>query len=334
MANLVSDLINEAFLNLGAISPGETITASEQADGLMRLNQMIGSWSAEQISIYQMAKSTVALTGAASYSLTGAARPVKIASLAVSSTVSESLALKILTPAEWAQFVDKSAAADFGEVLYYSDGYPLGTLFIAPKASAGTLELLSLKSVGPSTMQVRETLTLTGAASYTIGAGGVFAVERPIQILGASIAAGSVVTQAVQLVGAELWAAFPAKGVGGSFPKVAWYDGGYPTGTLYVAPKPAAGTLEVYGYNAISQFAAVGSTVDLPMGYEQALVWNLALILYPQYGRTGGIDPVLAANAKNSKESIIAMNASIFGPGSNVTTSLPQPAPPVIVAKQ
>ncbi len=52
--SLVSDLINQSFLDLGAVAPGEGITTAEQSDAFLRLNQILGQWSKEQLSVYTM----------------------------------------------------------------------------------------------------------------------------------------------------------------------------------------------------------------------------------------------------------------------------------------
>src|SRR5215472_8426075 len=45
--SLVSDIINEAFLDLGVITVNETISSAMQADAFMRLNQLLDSLNAE-----------------------------------------------------------------------------------------------------------------------------------------------------------------------------------------------------------------------------------------------------------------------------------------------
>lgn len=49
---LVSDLINEAFLDIGMIQPGQAVTGAMQTDAFTRLNQMLASWSAEQLTVF------------------------------------------------------------------------------------------------------------------------------------------------------------------------------------------------------------------------------------------------------------------------------------------
>lgn len=318
------DLIDSALRTIGVLDAGESPSTTERNDGLTALNHIVQSWNAQALPIPQITRQTVALTGAQSYAL--ATRPIKIKAAAVLSTASVDLPLVIADAAGWAAFMDKQGTSDFGELLYYEDGYPLGKIHVAPKAS-GTLALLMEKAIGSGVMQVRETLALTGAASYTIGSGGLFNVDRPVRVLGGSIAAGSSVTKGLRLVTAEEWAAYPAKGAGGNFAEVLFYDGAYPTGTVWLAPKPATGgTLELFNYIALASFATLATVIDLPPGYERALRLCLAVELAPEFGRA--LDPTVEANAENAKASIFGLNAAILG-----TPNPPAPAPPQAPAK-
>jgi hypothetical protein len=102
-----------------------------------------------------------------------------------------------------------------------------------------------------------------------------------------------------------------------------------PSINLRVFPMPASGpgSLWLDYWIALAQFGSVSDTVDLPTGYEDALHFNLALRLYPQYGRPGGIDPVLAANAQISKAALVDLNSQIIGRPAAPPAAAPQ-APP------
>jgi len=315
------DVINGALIALQEMDPEETPTASESADGLGVLNRLIASWNAEVLPIPQITRSEVTLTGAASYSLP--TRPLKIRAASVVVTTTVSMPLNIADAAAWAAYMDKAGDADFGEILYLEDGYPLAKVHIAPLVATGTLELLSLRPIGKGLMANREEFTLEGAASYTIGIDGDFDTERPAEITGAAILAGSTIAKEVEIVTAEKWAAFLKRGEGGSFARVLFYDGGWPTGTVRLAPSPAAGTLELLTLNALEGFASLSATVDLPPGYERALVFNTAL----DWASSFGADPALVAGpAQQSRNAIAALNAQVLGLPAPVSGSA-QPAP-------
>src|SRR6185436_18813028 len=49
MANTVADLVDEAFIDLAVIQPGETISADMLANAFRMINQLISSWSGERL---------------------------------------------------------------------------------------------------------------------------------------------------------------------------------------------------------------------------------------------------------------------------------------------
>ena len=87
MATLPSDIITSAFLNLGVIQPGDSVSSPMQGDAFTRLNQMVQNWSAEGAMVYNMYHQSFSLTPTVadytvgtSGSLTSTATPVKISS--------------------------------------------------------------------------------------------------------------------------------------------------------------------------------------------------------------------------------------------------------------
>lgn len=68
--SLVSDLINEAFLDLTVITVGETISPAMQTDAFMRINQLLASLSAEGAMCFnQVSQGFNLLTGVTAYTL-------------------------------------------------------------------------------------------------------------------------------------------------------------------------------------------------------------------------------------------------------------------------
>ncbi len=216
---LVSDLINEAFLALNAIAAGESITTAEQSDAFLRLQQMMASWSREQLTVPQ---------------------------------------------------------------------------------------------------DVHGTFTLTaGLNSYTLGTGGTLATaSQPVRVTGASSVSGNF-RSPMRVISFDQFAAEVADEISSTsvLAKVLAADRDSPSINLRVHPVPATspGSLLLDYWIALTPFVTVGDMVSFPEGYEHALWSNLAVILYPQYGRPGGIDPVLASIAQTSKQALVALNAQILG---------------------
>ena len=219
MANLVSDIINEALADLGVIRPGETISNTVQTDCFVRLNQMWAGWGAEP---------------------------------------------------------DVTNA------------------------------------------QYHQALTVTaGTSAYTFGTGGTLvATAAPIKIYGAHSVSGSF-RQPVKVVSFADFDAQVADGAGTTavLASVVAVDNAYPSMNIRVFPTPAAtpGTLNLDYVGAMTAFAAVGTSLSLHPAFEEALHFNLAMVLLPRYGRQGFDPTVLAANAQNSKARIVELNRSING---------------------
>src|ERR1051325_3240552 len=65
-----NDLIDQAFVDLQVIQPGEAITTTLRTDGQLRLNQLLSSLSTEGLTVFNQAVQTYGLSaGLASYTL-------------------------------------------------------------------------------------------------------------------------------------------------------------------------------------------------------------------------------------------------------------------------
>jgi hypothetical protein len=146
--------------------------------------------------------------------------------------------------------------------------------------------------------------------TYTMGPGGTLGTSRPLAVHAVSVTTSAGVSQAAQMINAEEWAAIADKTRTGSFVAKAYYSPTYPAGTLYLWPAPVGGTIQVYFLKELTSFATLGTNVDLPPGYDRALIWNLALELASNFGR----DPnIVAAQAQQTKAAIAERNARTLG---------------------
>jgi len=134
--------------------------------------------------------------------------------------------------------------------------------------------------------------------------------DRPVRIESASVSVSTGVMDApLQIVDSVGWEATPEKQAQSVYTKVLYCDYAYPNSTIYIAPRPRlGGTLEIWMYALIAQFATVNDVVDLPPGYEIALRYNFAVALLPEYPRSQ-VDPTLPAQAQNYKASIVQLNS-------------------------
>lgn len=149
-----------------------------------------------------------------------------------------------------------------------------------------------------------EVLTLTGAASYTIGTGGNLNTTRPVKIASAYQRVGTT-DYPLRIASALAWADLTAKAATSDVADLLYYDPAYPLGVLYLYPIPSAGVLHLVTWVPLVSYAAA-DTVALPPGYQDALTFSLAVRLAPEYSRP--VTPEVAAMARSSKESIQRVN--------------------------
>ena len=149
--------------------------------------------------------------------------------------------------------------------------------------------------------------------SYTIGTGGDFNVNRPINITSAGIILDPGLSNPLEvpmevLRHSDEWAAIVNKTLNSTYPRKIYYNPSYPLGTIYLWPIPASSTpdLVLYVWTLLSAFAAVGSTVALPPGYFLALQYNLAVLLSDEYGVT--LSKTVIDKASEFKEIVKTVN--------------------------
>ena len=156
----------------------------------------------------------------------------------------------------------------------------------------------------------------TGALSYSIGSGGDINVIRPDRIEDAFVrfvnqtAPNQVDTPLTVLPSREDYDRIPLKGQIG-FPQVVFYDSGFPLGSVYVWPVPAAGLYEIHLILKadLGQLTSLTQRISLPPEYQEALLYNLAVRLCENWGRPQR--PGTMALAKSSLAVLRAANTQI-----------------------
>jgi hypothetical protein len=152
---------------------------------------------------------------------------------------------------------------------------------------------------------------VSGQQFYTIGVGGDFVTTYPVrpgQIDMASVlVSGGTVEVPISILNDEQWRDTTVKQTPSSYPLAMWSNGNYPLNSLAFWPVPqAVNSVVLYLWGQISAFPDVNATIALPQGYEDALVYNLALRLAPGYGKA--INPMTAEMARKSMAVIRGMN--------------------------
>ncbi len=159
--------------------------------------------------------------------------------------------------------------------------------------------------LGPVFFETLDTLTWTaGQASQTIGAGGDFAVGRPLEIISAHYRDSSNVDYALSLITHREYQEITTKEIQTTFPSYLAYNQTIASGlgTLFIWPVPQdAATIRLNSKKEVS--AMTSSTVTLPPGWEDAVVNNGAMRLSDMVG--GNPTQVLAEAADESYRAIV-----------------------------
>lgn len=150
----VQDLITSTMKLIGAIAAGEVPTADESADCLARLQDMVDSWAAERLTIFQVLRSVYPLTsGKQQYTIGPGgdfdqARPVWIQDAGIISNANPSqpleLPMSMLSDDDYASVSIKNVASSLSWYLYYNygnDANGRGTCWVWPIPNVGNLQI-------------------------------------------------------------------------------------------------------------------------------------------------------------------------------------------------
>jgi hypothetical protein len=159
-------------------------------------------------------------------------------------------------------------------------------------------------------------LTSTGAASYTVGAGGDFDIPRPDRLEAAYVrqlisgAPNLVDYPLTVLASREDYSRIRLKSLT-TWPETIFYDSAIPLGVVYPHPIPQAALFELHlvTKDTLASFAVPATAVTLPPEYLAALQWNLAVRLRSAYQMPA--DPVAVGLAKDALAVIRIANTQI-----------------------
>lgn len=141
----------------------ETASASMTSDAFATLQQMLALWQIDNLLVYAQVSSSFAPTGATSYTVgtTGTVaitRPDKIDYAFWRSGTTDTPIEILQTYEEYESIVNKTSASD-PNCLFYLPSYPLGTLYLYPQSSSGTIHLVREERL-PSLTATSDTITL------------------------------------------------------------------------------------------------------------------------------------------------------------------------------
>lgn len=146
----------------------------------------------------------------------------------------------------------------------------------------------------------RTTWNISGVIPYTVGLTGTIPIARPVYIDHVNFIDTSPspdVEFQMQPLTDDAFAAIAIKGLTSTLPQYWYYNPTYPLGTLTLYPIPTQAGLQgvIYAPTAVTEFAALTTTVSLPPGYRRMLINNLAIELCADYDKEPPAGVVKAA---------------------------------------
>jgi hypothetical protein len=156
-----------------------------------------------------------------------------------------------------------------------------------------------------------------------MGPSGDFDTVRPLSIEKAqlSIPGSQPIDFTIEQVPLDVWARVTSKSVTSTLPQIVYIENTMPKTTLKFWPVPTtAYNVVLYSWKQLSDFSTLDDTISLPPGYEEAVLYNLAIRLAPFYGKAASQEVVAIATASkagikraNAKEQIMSTDAAVIG---------------------
>ena len=152
---------------IGVLYKNETPSSDEANDGLIALNDMLNSWSNDDLITFSYALEAFTLTGGISYTIGNGgqfntSRPINIAD-SVIRVGNIDYPVEAISQVQYQKYVAlKSLTSTIPQFMTYDNGFPLGTIKFYPATLNGTLYLQSNKPLGTYT-------SLTDIVSLPVG---------------------------------------------------------------------------------------------------------------------------------------------------------------------
>jgi hypothetical protein len=151
---------------------------------------------------------------------------------------------------------------------------------------------------------------LTGASTYSIGpTGSIQATPRPTKLISAWVNNSESIDIPVQILANIDYGSIPQKGLTANIPRALYLEAGMPNSKIYVYPIGATNGSLFLQFNASLSEVTLSTPEVLPPAYRQALRYNLAVALGPEYGLE--VPPSVMMTAISSKSMIIAANSTV-----------------------
>ena len=158
------------------------------------------------------------------------------------------------------------------------------------------------------------TYTLGTSKTYTFGPSGTLGSNRPVKIERANLilsTTGTPVHLQIFEGSYEDFANLAVQDIPGARPRFLYCDYAYPLATIYLVPQDKGGDkLELWDWQPIQSFTTTGDTVQLPPGYQDWFVNNLAVRLASVFKEQGAsVTDDTRIEARKATQALMSRNS-------------------------
>lgn len=280
-------LINAALRLCSAVDPENTAgaTPTQITNGAEALNMLVKQWEANGLQLWERKYGVIFPQKSQTVFVLGSPGPAGdhaclATPVGVGGFVQTTLASAAASGASTISVTTTSSSFSAGvSVVTMASTYNIGI------ALDGGVVQWTTVSGAPSGTTVTLAATLTGAAA---SGNTVYCYQtklvRPLRIMDAWIRQVGGNDTPVTLLAREQYNRFGAK-TSASYPTQVYYDPQVNSGNLYIYPEFSGGDTQLYieFQKPIEDFAASGDDFDFPQEWGNALKYNLALMIAPEY---------------------------------------------------
>ena len=144
----VTDIISQSLRDIGVLGDGQTPSAEQANSAFVTIKQMMAAWNTENLYVFAQVETSFTPTAALSYTVgTGGdismTRPSSI-DAAFYRLGTLDTPIQILQSFEdYERIPFKTLPGSYPAALYYNPTYPLGTIYLFPQATTGTVRIVS-----------------------------------------------------------------------------------------------------------------------------------------------------------------------------------------------
>ena len=160
---------------------------------------------------------------------------------------------------------------------------------------------------------------IAGQQTYTLGTGGTFNTPRPSRVERASIqfnTSAIPVEIPLDIVDVQGWQEITVKSTTSTFPLVLYNDNNFPFMNLNFWPVPQGpANVILYNWQTMPLLTSLTELIELPQGYSDALIYNLAVRACQMFDRQPSAQ--LLEEASQAKSDINDINSKAYTIGYN-----------------